>query len=68
MPFFLFINFEFSDDNYHLSKNYSEQEIREFNKRIKHNKEIIKYILNNKELFGNKYKIIGVVCSPKSNH
>ena len=68
LPIFFFINFEFSNQNDSLSSNYLEQKIKEFNIRIKYNKEIIHYILNINELFGNKYKLIGIICKPKSNH
>ena len=51
-----------------LVKNILELELKELNKRIKFNKQIIDYLLSPKIIFNNKFKLIAVINTPTYNH
>ena len=51
-----------------LAKNIWEIELKEFNKRIKFNEQIIDYLLSPKIIFNNKFKLIAVINTPTYNH
>ena len=52
---FSFINFEFIDDNKKNILSEADVQIRIFNNRIKYNKNIIKYLLEDKDILGSRY-------------
>ena len=68
VPLIIFINFEFIDENEVNISNTLEEEKRNFEKRIVYNKQIIKYLLTEKELFGYKYQLIGTINTPQDDH
>ena len=67
-PNYLFICFEFIDIN---SGNYIDlldQEIKNYDNRIKYNNEIISYIQKNKKINNDEYILVGVVTTPSNDH
>ena len=68
VPKFVFVNFEFIDENEYELSNNLEVEHLSFIKRIKYNNEITKFLLSEHILFKKKYCLIGAINTPESNH
>ena len=67
-PLYLFICFEFMGLNSGEFGDYLEQEIKNYEIRIKYNKDIIKYIMNKKIINNDEYVLVGVITTPSNDH
>ena len=67
-PIFIFVNFEFLNEDEDEFDDELEEEKKNFELRVPFNKNIYDYIIKNKLLFGNEYKLIGIICSPLYDH
>ena len=68
LPKFIFINFEFIDENESEINNRLEEERLCFNKRIKNNDGIIKFLLSEQKIFGKKYELKAIINTPQIDH
>ena len=67
-PLYLFVCFEFMDLNNGEFENYLEQEVKNFENRIKYNKEIIDFIKDDKIINNDEYILVGVITTPTNDH
>ena len=51
-----------------LSTSKEDEQVKIFSSRIEHNKDIIKYLLSDKEILGIKYSLIGTINTPSVDH
>ena len=65
---YLFISMEFMDLNSGEYENYLEQEIKNFDERIKFNKEIIDFIKADKLINNDVYVLVGIITTPSNDH
>ena len=68
LPKFIFVNFEFTEENEYEIDNRLEEERLCFNKRIKNNDGIIKFLLSEQKIFGKKYELKAIINTPQINH
>ena len=68
IPLIIFISFEFIDESEKNIQSEEDEQIKIFNSRIQHNKDIINYLLLDKEIFGIKYSLIGTINTPSVDH
>ena len=67
-PSFIFINFEFLNENENNFEDELEEEKKNFDYRVPFNQNIYEYIINQHVLFGYEYKLIGIICTPVYDH
>ena len=67
-PLYLFISMEFMDLNSGEYENYLEQEVKNFDLRIKFNKEIIDFIKADKLINNDVYVLVGIITTPSNDH
>ena len=67
-PLFLFLVYEFLDENESGIINNLEEETRNFNNRIIYNKEIIESLQEKIVVYKDEYKLVGIVNTPECDH
>ena len=67
-PLFLFLVFEFLDENEAGFLNNLEQENRNFDNRIIYNKKIIEYLQGTFSVYKDEYKLVGTINTPTRDH
>ena len=67
-PLFLFFVCDFLNINVANTNSYNQQELLEFKKRIIYINKLITYFKNTIILNNSKYRLIGIITTPTSNH
>jgi len=67
-PIFIFVNFEFLNQDEDEFDDELEEEKKNFELRVPFNKYIYGYIMKNQILLGNENKLIGIICTPVYDH
>ena len=68
IPLVIFISFEFIDESEKNIQCEEDEKVKIFNSRIQYNKDIINYLLSDKEILGIKYSLIGTINTPSVDH
>ena len=65
---FIFVNFEMTDKNDTEVDDRLDEERMCFNKKIKYNNEIIKFLLSDQKVFGKNYELKAIINTPRIDH
>ena len=67
-PLFIFVVFDFLDENAVQVSRNEEVEDLEFNDRIKNNKKVLNMLNEDLYINNNNYKLLGIICTPSKDH